>query len=208
MLFCALFGYFFPNARCLLAAEHKFTLYGALYFMVPGVYGAIPVLVAWMSNNSEPYYRRAATVGLNLIFSSAVCYAVKFGQVYYFLLVFLILGRCHEYLEFPIQGRTEIHENDNHMPNFVSFSFDFCLIYFFFLSTLVNPFWFSCILTFLMSFVNMSYLSWRNKVKKRPGVREKLLEGYMGSFDKESVDGGLHAWTELGDQHPDFVYTL
>ena len=59
-----------------------------------------------------------------------------------------------------------------------------------------------------MSFVNMPYLSWKNKVKKCPVVREKLLEGYTGSFDKESVDGGLHAWTELGDQHPDFVYTL
>ena len=26
--------------------------------------------------------------------------------------------------------------------------------------------------------------------------------------DKESEDGGLEAWIELGDRHPDFMYTL
>ena len=78
MLFRALLSYFLPNVGCLSVTERTFTLYGALYFIVPGVYGAIPVLAAWMSNNSEPYYRRAATVGLSLIFSTAVCYAVKY----------------------------------------------------------------------------------------------------------------------------------
>ena len=60
--------------------------------------------------------------------------------------------------------------------------------------------------------MNMAYLSWRNKVKKRPGVREKLLEKHVvaAATDKEGVDdgGGLSAWIELGDRHPDFVYTL
>jgi hypothetical protein len=55
--------------------------------------------------------------------------------------------------------------------------------------------------------VNVAYLSWRNKVKKRPGVREKLLEKYVIA-GKECGDGGLKAWIELGDQHPDFMYTL
>ena len=55
--------------------------------------------------------------------------------------------------------------------------------------------------------VNVAYLSWRNKVKKRPEVRAKLLEKYM-TADKESEDGGLEAWIELGDRHPDFMYTL
>jgi len=47
----------------------------------------------------------------------------------------------------------------------------------------------------------------RNKVKKRPGVRAKLLEKYM-TVDKEGEDGGLKAWIELGDRHPDFMYTI
>ena len=56
----------------------------------------------------------------------------------------------------------------------------------------------------------MAYLSWRNKVKKRPGVRTKMLKEYVVA-DKEIADhddGGLSAWIELGDRHPDFVYTL
>ncbi|KAF8817606.1 MFS general substrate transporter [Phlegmacium glaucopus] len=62
------------------------------------------------------------------------------------------------------------------------------------------------ILVVLGALINMAYLSWRNKVKKRPGVREKLLEKYVEA-GKEG-DGGLSAWLELGDRHPDFVYTL
>ena len=54
----------------------------------------------------------------------------------------------------------------------------------------------------------MTYLSWRNKVKKSPGVRAKLLEEHV-TVDKEAGDdGALRAWIELGDRHPDFVYTL
>jgi len=62
------------------------------------------------------------------------------------------------------------------------------------------------ILLVVFSLINMAYLSWRNKVKKRPEVRAKLLEKYVVS--EKQNDGGLEAWTELGDRHPDFVYTL
>ena len=57
--------------------------------------------------------------------------------------------------------------------------------------------------------VNVAYLSWKNKVKKRPEVRAKLLEKYV-TADKggEDSDGGLTAWIELGDRHPDFMYML
>ena len=55
------------------------------------------------------------------------------------------------------------------------------------------------------SFLNVAYLSWRNRAKKRPEERAKLLGKYKG--DDEDV-GGLDAWIELGDRHPDFVYTL
>ena len=55
----------------------------------------------------------------------------------------------------------------------------------------------------------MAYLSWRNKVKKRPEERTKLLEKYMvGLSDKGDDAEGVAAWVELGDRHPDFVYTL
>ena len=53
----------------------------------------------------------------------------------------------------------------------------------------------------------MAYLSWRNKIKKIPEERAKLLEKYM----VQGEDDGkfkLRAWSELGDRHPDFVYTL
>ena len=57
----------------------------------------------------------------------------------------------------------------------------------------------------------MAYLSWRNKVKKRPGVRTKLLQKYVTDSDEKGIsDDGrrLGDWMELGDRHPDFVYTL
>ena len=57
----------------------------------------------------------------------------------------------------------------------------------------------------------MAYLTLRNKAKKRPGERAKLLEKYMVA-GKEGEDGdddgGLKAWIEFGDRHPDFVYKL
>ena len=60
----------------------------------------------------------------------------------------------------------------------------------------------------------MAYLSWRNKIKKRPGERAKMLEKYVAASNEKADDddgdndGGLTIWMELGDQHPDFVYTL
>ncbi|KAF9529639.1 MFS general substrate transporter [Crepidotus variabilis] len=50
-----------------LGAKNEFTRYGALYLMVPGVYGAVPALAAWMSNNSEPHYRRAASIAFGFV---------------------------------------------------------------------------------------------------------------------------------------------
>lgn len=52
---------------------------------------------------------------------------------------------------------------------------------------------------------NVAYLSWGNKVKKRPEACVGLLR--YASFKKAGDDGGLSA-SELGDRHPDFVYTL
>ena len=41
--------------------------------MVPGIYGASSVVLAWMANNSEPYYRRATSVAIGLVATNAVC---------------------------------------------------------------------------------------------------------------------------------------
>ena len=54
----------------------------------------------------------------------------------------------------------------------------------------------------------MAYLSWRNKIKKRPGVRTALLKKSAAVEKEITDDGGLNAWVELGDRHPDFVYTI
>jgi len=64
------------------------------------------------------------------------------------------------------------------------------------------------ILVIVISLVNVAYLSSRNKIKKRPENRAKLLVKYMVANKQGEDDGGLRAWTELGDRHPDFVYTL
>lgn len=71
---------------------------------------------------------------------------------------------------------------------------------------LIIYFEYSSILIVVGSLVNVAYFSWRNKVKKLPEVRAKLLEKYV-TAEKED-DGGLEAWIELGDRHPDFMYTL
>ena len=60
--------------------------------------------------------------------------------------------------------------------------------------------------------INEAYLSWKNKIKKRPEERAKLLGKYEGDDDDDNDnddnEGRLDAWIELGDRHPDFVYTL
>ena len=55
----------------------------------------------------------------------------------------------------------------------------------------------------LGSLSNVVYLSWKNKSKNRTGRREELLEKY-----NDDEDGDLRAWMDLGDEHPDFQYTL
>jgi hypothetical protein len=54
----------------------------------------------------------------------------------------------------------------------------------------------------------VAYLSLRNKVKERRGERAKLLEKYTVANKQGEDDGKLRARIELGDRHPDFVYTL
>ena len=61
----------------------------------------------------------------------------------------------------------------------------------------------SSICIVLGSLLNVAYLSRKNKSKTRIGRREELLDSY-----NKDGDDGLRAWMELGDEHPDFQYTL
>ncbi|KAF9038140.1 MFS general substrate transporter [Panaeolus papilionaceus] len=54
-----------------LCSHKTYTLYGSLFFLVSGSYPMVPLGSGWASNNSEPHYRRATTIGLCFFFSSA-----------------------------------------------------------------------------------------------------------------------------------------
>ena len=65
------------DTSCYLVAEHKFTLYGALYLMVPGTSAVGPVISAWLANNSEPYYRRGTSIAMGIMAVTSVCFGDK-----------------------------------------------------------------------------------------------------------------------------------
>lgn len=55
----------------------------------------------------------------------------------------------------------------------------------------------------VVALVNAAYLHDQNRRKKEN--REALLEKYDTS---KQADGGVQAWVDLGDRHPDFPYML
>ena len=175
--------------------------------MVPGVYATVPILSAWMANNSEPYYRRATSVAVGFILSNSVSFYLL--QVYSLLPLFTFVH--HIRAVFWVRGVSQLmkDQNSGKQQSWTSFCKRPPLLLFCYL---LSPYFFNTISTLnssivivVGSFVNVAYLSWRNKVKKRPEERAKLLDKYKGNDDGE---GGLDAWMELGDRHPDFVYTL
>lgn len=60
-----------PRRTSHLGLEGKWKMYGALYFMVPGIYAASPVGCAWVANNAEPHYRRASAIAIGFMSTSA-----------------------------------------------------------------------------------------------------------------------------------------
>jgi len=58
--------------KCQTASTSKFTSYGALYLMVTGISAPVPIIATWISNNSEPHYRRATSIALGFITANAV----------------------------------------------------------------------------------------------------------------------------------------
>ncbi|KAF9447487.1 MFS general substrate transporter [Macrolepiota fuliginosa MF-IS2] len=57
-------------------------------------------------------------------------------------------------------------------------------------------------LAIVLVFINFAILHYKNQRKRR--LRTELLAPYT---DEKESDGGLKAWMELGDKHPDFVYS-
>ncbi|KAJ3568326.1 hypothetical protein NP233_g5782 [Leucocoprinus birnbaumii] len=53
-----------------LCTDHTYTLYGSLFLTASGVYSIPPVNSAWVSNNSEPHYRRATAIALAAVFTN------------------------------------------------------------------------------------------------------------------------------------------
>lgn len=58
------------------------------------------------------------------------------------------------------------------------------------------------VLAIVLTCLNVAVLYYKNKRKQRQ--RAEILAPYA---DEKETDGGLRAWVELGDKHPDFVYS-
>jgi hypothetical protein len=184
-----------------VAAKNKHVAYGSLYLTVPGVYAAAPILSAWMANNSEPYYRRATSIAFGFIATNAVGLQKFVMDVSVLTLVGLSLGRNLEYVEFPDQRRTALHEDDDHEFDLVSICLYFAVL------ADADDFRLSSIVIVLGSLLNAILLSHMNTSKRQR--RAEILAPYVDENEKNSdSDGGMRAWMELGDKHPDFRYTL
>ncbi|KDR72761.1 hypothetical protein GALMADRAFT_126423 [Galerina marginata CBS 339.88] len=141
-----------------LTSKDKHVLYGSLYLMVPGIYGKTPVIAAWISNNSEPYYRRATSIALGFIATNA--------------------GGILSTWLYPTKEGPRFHR-----------------------TTVINLIF--TIMVIVLAGINALLLSWKNKQKEHS--RAEILGPF--STEKEP-DGGVRAWVELGDRHPDFRYVI
>ena len=176
--------------------------------MTAGAYGANPILSAWMANNSEPHYRHATSVALGVFAVNSVSFGYKLFLSVFFSNHFPIYqGGIFSTWSFPTKDGPKFRKTTIiNLVLYVSTRF-LCIV----ILLLTPQFVCSSIILIVGSLINMAYLSWRNKVKKRPGVRAKLLEKYVTDLDEKGIsDDGRRVgdWMDLGDRHPDFVYTL
>ena len=167
--------------------------------MVPGLFATTPLLSTWLANNSEPYYRRATSIAAGFIAANSV---LLFS--FFFFASFLINDSFSLRvlsLALGVSPRRKVQGIQKqrlwiwyckwpaHDP-FINLRWSYP----------IKP---STLCIIFGSLLNVAYLSRQNKSKTRIGRREELLKGY-----NEDKDGGLRAWMELGDKHPDFRYTL
>jgi len=59
------------------------------------------------------------------------------------------------------------------------------------------------VLVVILPALNVAVLHYKNQRKRR--LRAEILAPYV---TEKEPDGGLRAWMELGDKHPDFIYTF
>ncbi|KAG7085987.1 hypothetical protein E1B28_003510 [Marasmius oreades] len=146
-----------------LTAETKFVRYGSLYLTVPGVYAVAPVVSAWMSNNSEPYYTRATSIAFGFIATNS--------------------GGITSTWMFPTKEGPRFRR------------------------TTIIDMVFSALIV-VLAIVNGLYLRRQNRIKRER--RSEILAPYLedgAGKSEDGGDGGERAWMELGDRHPDFMYT-
>ncbi|KDR78098.1 hypothetical protein GALMADRAFT_119009 [Galerina marginata CBS 339.88] len=141
-----------------LGSHNKHTSYAAIYFMASGIYGTVPVISAWISNNSEPYYTRATAIALGFM-------ATSFGGI-------LSTWR------YPTKEGPKFRKT-----NIMNLSFMLIMI--------------------ALTIVNALMLTYLNKKKQR--TRQEILAPYV---TEKEPDGGVAAWVDLGDRHPDFRYAI
>ncbi|PPQ96631.1 hypothetical protein CVT26_010671 [Gymnopilus dilepis] len=141
-----------------LGSHTKHAAYGAIYLMTSGIYATVPVIAAWISNNSEPYYTRATAIAVGFM-------ATNFG------------GILSTWL-YPTKEGPKFRKT-----NSLNLSFMLIMI--------------------LFSVTNAAILHYKNKNKSKS--RSEVLAPYI--TDKEP-DGGVQAWVDLGDRHPDFRYVI
>ncbi|KAF9025133.1 MFS general substrate transporter [Hymenopellis radicata] len=160
-----------------LRAENKYVAYGSMFFCVPGVYATAPVVSAWMSNNSEPYYRRATSIAVGFIATNSVKPNHKPRDA---SLTIVFKGGITSTWLYPTKEG----------PKFTR-------------TTILNLVFSTLII--VGAGLNAVYLTRLNARKQKD--RAKILAPYLESGDVKG-DGGMRAWMELGDRHPDFRYTI
>ncbi|THU80545.1 MFS general substrate transporter [Dendrothele bispora CBS 962.96] len=143
-----------------LGADDRYVRYGSLFLSVSGVYASTPIIYAWISNNSEPHYRRATSIALGVIATNS--------------------GGITSTWLYPSKDA----------PRFKK-------------AIIINLVF--AILVMVVSAINSLILSRANRLKREK--RFKILAPYLERGVGES-GGGMKAWTELGDRHPDYVYTI
>ena len=79
--------------------------------MVPGMFGIVPTLYAWLANNSEPYYRRAMSIAIGTVMANLVRILFFFSNSVIPDLNHPGLGRYPCFMEFSLKGRTKVQKN-------------------------------------------------------------------------------------------------
>ena len=138
--------------------------------MTAGASGANPILSTWMANNSEPHYRRATSVALAVLAANLVCLDSILS--FFLLISYFFQGSILSTWSFPTKDGPKFRKTT--IMNIILY----VIARFFCLKSFSKSSLSSCIIVIVCSLINMAYLSWRNRVKKRPGVRTKLLQKY------------------------------